>query len=326
MRTRNAVAVGVVLGVIFVSMLVYFTTSLTVLQAPDDFSPTNTAWNGMSTFVSMTNPSIIQNLSALPKVGEGFTLMEIGPSAVFTATQANDVSSFVSTGGTLVLADDFGSGNSLLQGMGLSSRLNGSLLVDPLFNFQNSWLILIPTVSLPGASGLGFNYGTTLVVSDPEAQVLGSSSDFSYLSPPPGGSPSSAPQGPFPVLARVPLGHGDVILVSDASVFINAMIGRGANAALLKDVINGTVLLDTSHLSVGPASKVRNLELAVYSFFSVPEVRYSAVLLGLAGIVAYRFGKDVPEEEDELKQVIQEHPEWDLAKLKKLKEEVERNE
>jgi len=327
LRTRNAVIVGVAVGLVFISLLVYYTTSVSVLQAPDDFSPTNTAWNGMSTFVSMDNPTILQNLSSLPRNGQGFVLMEIGPSTQFTPSQARAVSSFVNTGGTLVVADDFGSGNSLLQGMGLSSRFSGSLLTDPLFNFQNSWLIVIPTVGLAGASGLGFNYGTTLTLSDPGAQVVGSSSDFSYLYPSqPGGSIPNAPHGPFPVLARVPMGHGNVVLVSDASVFINSIIGRNANSALLKDLSTGTVLLDTSHLTVGPASSVRSLELAAYSFFSVPEVKYSVALLGLVTVVAYRFGKAAPEEEDELKQVLQEHPEWDDAKLKELQKDLRKSE
>ncbi|MDA4126926.1 MAG: hypothetical protein OK452_06965 [Thaumarchaeota archaeon] len=327
MRLRNAVIVGVVAGLIFVSLLVYFTSSLSVLEAPDDFSPTNTAWNGMSTFVSVDKPVLLNGLASLPTDGVGFVLMEVGPSVPFTNSEAGVASLFVRSGGTLVVADDFGSGNTLLQGMGLSSRFNGSLLADPLFNFQNSWLVVVPRVEMTNTSGLALNYASTLSVADQGAQVLGYSSDFSYIYPTqPGQTISNAPQGPFPVLAKVPFGTGNVILVSDSSVFINSMIGRSSNSAFLRDLSRGTVLFDTSHLTIGPTSTVRSFELSAYSLLSIPEVKYSLALVGLAAITAYRFGKAAPEKEDELKRIVEEHPEWDETKLRKLKEDIEASE
>ena len=327
MRNWGAVIVGVVAGLLFVSTLVYFTSSVSALGAPDDFSPSNTAWNGMSSFVSVVKPTLLQNLTSLPASGQGFVLMEVGPSLPFAGDDAQRVSAFVRSGGTLVVADDFGSGNALLQGMGLSSRFSGSLLTDPLFNFLNSWLVVVPRVDMTNVSSLAFNYGTTLTVEDRGAVALGYSSDFSYLYPAQAGqSVANAPKGPFPVLAKVPLGKGSVFLISDASVFVNSMLERNGNSALLKDLSGGTVLLDTSHLRVGPAGTVRDFEGAVYSFLSVPEVKYSAALLGLAGILAYRFGREEKEEGDELKQVVQEHPEWDESRLRELWEDMKDHE
>ncbi|HEV2139150.1 MAG TPA: DUF4350 domain-containing protein [Nitrososphaerales archaeon] len=327
MRPRNGVIVGVVAGLIFASLLVYFTSSLTLLETPDDFSPTNTAWNGMAAFDSIDKPILMHDLTLLPVNGKDFVLMEIGPSTPFTNPEAGAVSLFVRSGGTLVVADDFGSGNTLLQGMNLTSRFTGSLLADPLFNFQNSWLVVSPTVEMANITSLAFNYASTLSVTDSGAQALGYSSDFSYIYPTqPRESLSNATHGPFPVLAKAAFGQGSVVLVSDASVFINSMIGRNGNRALLKDLSVGTVLFDTSHLTVGPTSTVRNFEFAAYSLFSAPEVRYSAALLGLAIIAAYRVGKVAPDEEDELKQIVREHPEWDETKLRELREEMEANE
>ncbi|MDE1854258.1 MAG: hypothetical protein KGI38_11015 [Thaumarchaeota archaeon] len=324
MKPSTAVVVGIVAALLFVSLAVYFTPSVSVLGNPDDFSPTNTAWNGLSTFVSVEKPTVMQNLSSLSPVGTGFVLLEDGPSSPYTPAEGVGVSSFVRSGGTLILADDYGIGNTLLSGMGLSSRFTGSLLTDPLFNFRNSFLVVAPTVAMRNVSSLAFNYATTLTVSDSGAQVLGYSSDFSYLYPTqPGGSIASAPHGPFPVLAEIPDGKGRVYLIADDSVFINSMIDKNGNAALLKDLSTGTMLLDTSHLSIGPGTVARNFELSVYSTISIPEIRYSLVVVGLAGILAYRFGTKAGAAEEELKAVLEEHPEWSEERLRKLKEEMD---
>ncbi len=323
MKPRTAVVVGVLTALLFVSLAVSFTSSLSILGNPDDFSPTNTAWNGLSTFVSEDKPTVIQNLSSLPSVGSGYILVEIGPSSPYSPGEARRVSTFVNSGGTLILADDYGTGNTLSSEMGLSSRFTGSLLTDPLFNFRNSFLVVAPQITMKNVSSLSLNYATTLTVSDPGAQVLGSSSDFSYLYPTqPGGSIANAPHGPFPILALIPEAKGRVYLIADASVFINSMLSQSGNTALLKDLSTGKMLLDISHLSVGPATIARNFELSVYSALLIPELRYSLVIVSLAGILAYRFGPSPPVEEEELKTVMQEHPEWSEEKLRRLKEEM----
>lgn len=323
MRVRTAVVVGVLAALLFVSVVVYFASSSSILGNPDDFSPTNTAWNGFSTFVSLEHPAILQNLTALPVDGSGSVLLENGPSNAYTPAEARSVSSFVTTGGTLIVADDYGIANSLLSGMGLSSRFTGSLLTDPLYNFRNSFLMVAPTVSIRNVSSIALNYATTLTVSDPDARVYAYSSDFSYLYPTqPGGTIANAPHGPFPVVAEVPDGKGEVWLIADDSVFINSMITRDGNMELLKTMATGNVYLDVSHFTVGPATVFRNLESSLYNVLSLPELRYSLVIVGFAGVLAYRVGKKPPGEEEELKAVVREHPEWSAERLRKLKEEM----
>ena len=317
---------GVLAGLLFVSVVVYFAASVNILGSPDDFSPTNTAWNGLSSFAALEHPTQLQNLSALPPDGTGFVLLENGPSGPFSSVESRAVSSFVASGGTLILTDDQdGIANSLLTGLGLSSRFSGGLLVDPLFNFRNSYLVVAPTVSLSNVQSLAFNYATTLTVSDPGALVLAYSSDFSHIYPAqPGGSVASAPHGPFPVAAQIPDGKGRVYLIADDSVFINSMISRNGNLALLDDLSTGQMFLDTSHFAVSPATTFRNLEASLYSTLSIPELKYSLVVIGLAGILAYRFGRAPSPEQEELNAVIQEHPEWSEERLRKLKEEMEK--
>ncbi|MDG6982731.1 MAG: DUF4350 domain-containing protein [Nitrososphaerota archaeon] len=327
MRVRTAVLAGVVAALLFVSIAVYFAASASILGNPDDFGVSNTSWNGLSTFVSTEHAVVLKNISSLPPDGTGYVLLEDGPSSPYSSAESARISSFVSTGGTLIVADgQYAIANTLLSGMGLSSRFTGGLLTDPLFNFRNSFLVVAPTVSpsLTNVSSIAFNYATTLSVSDPGAQILAYSSDFSYLYPTqPGASISNAPHGPFPVAALVPDGKGKVYLIADDSVFINSMITRDGNGNLLKDISGGSMFVDTSHFVVSPATTVRNFEAAAYGVVSLWEFKYSIVIVGLAGILAYRPKPEPSAEENELKALLGEHPEWSEERLRKLKEETD---
>jgi hypothetical protein len=326
LKARTAVVAGALAALLFVSVAVYFAASSSILGSPDDFGPSNTAWNGLSALVAAEHPVVIEGSSALPPVGAGYVLLEEGPSSPYAPADAARISSFVSSGGTLVLADGQDAvGNTLLSGMGLSSRFTGGVLVDPLFNFRDSFLVVAPTVSpsLTNVTSIAFDYATTLDVSDPGAQVLAYSSDFSYLYPTqPGGSIAAAPHGPFPVVAEVPDGRGKVYLIADDSVFINSMITQDGNGALLRDLSTGKMLLDTSHLAVSPATVVRGFEGSVYAVLSLWEFKYSIVIAGAAWILAYRAGEAPPAEEEELKTVLEEHPEWSEERLRRLREEM----
>ncbi len=317
-------AVGVVAALLFVSVAVYFAASVNILGNPGDFSPSNTSWNGLSTLVQTEHATVLSNVSSLPPDGAGYVLLEEGPFSPYTSVQAARISSFVSSGGTLIVADGQDAiANTLLAGMGLSSRFSGGVLTDPLFNFRNSFLVVAPTTTMYNVSSIDFDYATTLTVSDPGAKVLAYSSDFSYLYPSqPGSSIASAPHGPFPVAAEIPLGRGTVYLISDDSVFINSMIHMGGNFNMLKDMASGSVFVDTSHLAANPATVARGFELAVYSAASLWEFKYSLVIVGVAAIMAYRFASAPSQTDREVEAVALEHPEWDLERLRKLKEEL----
>jgi len=213
LRRGLALALGLLLGVSFV-------VGVIALAPPtDDYSLQNPYWNGMSQLAKSYGVTPMGNLTMLsdqPELTRGEALLVIGPTTSYTQEQENSVSGFVRSGGLLVVADDFGSGNQLLQMMGMGSRFDGRLLVDPLYNIRAEQLPTITDVNLPSVASIAFDYATFLNVSDPQASILASSSPYSYVDVNGTGTfEQGDPLGPLPVMASIRGGSGSVVLVSD---------------------------------------------------------------------------------------------------------------
>lgn len=290
----------------------------------DDFSLENPFWNGLSELNSRINPIAISDLSALPSLvprPPNSTLLLLGPSERFTDGDVDAVRSFLEAGGLVVLAEDFGAGNDLLKALGVEARFSGMVLMDPLFKDKGP---LMPRVVDFAASpytrnisALTLNYATALIEVGDGVRVLARSTPFSYLAKGPGAEAELV--GPFPVMAEVEYGRGSLVLISDSSIFINSMLDRDDNYALLRNLVDGrAVYVDVSHWAPSPLKRLKLLLSSVYDFASETEVRYGlAALLILVIFKAKRRGVDV--EVDELEDVLREHPEWDRSLLERLK-------
>jgi Domain of unknown function (DUF4350) len=322
MRRASAVAIGVMVGVASLLGIVY------VLPHTESYFPTNPLWNGMSDLQSLRSPTDVTALTTLPANGTGTSLLEIGPSLNFSSSDVSRIADFVRSGGTLLIADDYGTGNSLLAGLNLTSRFSRGELADALFNTKNSFLPLAVNTTMSRVSSIAFNYATTLVVSDPGAKVLAWSSRFSYIYPTkPGQSQANAPLGPFPVVAQIPYGHGRVDLVADSSLWINAMVKTASNLQVLDDLAGPAMVLDQGHWQYNSFTKARSLELQVYSFVSGSEVKYGLLIGVLVLLVAYRPRSDeeAPDPEEEIRALKLEHPDWDAETLRAIRKEREEN-
>ncbi|RLE92129.1 MAG: hypothetical protein DRN04_11180 [Thermoprotei archaeon] len=166
----------------FVLALIFSVTFVGVTPPTDDFNPENPGWNGMSIAKAELNlqPVSIGNIGRLDPSSSA--LLIIGPSKPITDGEAESIKSYVSRGGFLILADDFGTGNSLLEKLGVKFRLSGNLLMDPLFKERGEVLPKIVKLEggfVPHARELVLNYATTIEGSS--FRVLAYSSSFSYL-------------------------------------------------------------------------------------------------------------------------------------------------
>jgi len=314
----------------------------------EDFSTYNTAWNGASDAKALASsdgyatPSVFA-LSEIGSSGDGvFFMLNPNSSVGFTSGDASTLQSFVQNGGVLVLANDFGNGNAVLSGLGVSgARFNGSLLEDNVSKGVDAAHPLITDVNASGLTAgvheLYFNYGTALDVPGTNVTVLARSAPTSYLVAPAGGNATvNATTGAHPVLATLDYGNGRIVLLSDPSVFINDMLGQADNQQLLTSMLANLtggdktvpIMFDESHFASPPVFSL------LYDRINADDtVKYTVVVLFSAAfiiginataLVRRRQRNDmgpapneVPvNEEAVITDIVRAHPEWRRSRVK----------
>lgn len=323
---KRAFFLGILSGVIAVILLIRF------FPPGDDFHLDNPFWNGLKDFKEESGASPVNLKSAfrLMVSPSRSVLFIIGPSGSYTDREISLISGYLQGGGTLFLADDFGSANSILRGLRLKTRFTGHLVVDPLFRGKAQ--VFVKTVDFGGQltqiESLMFNYPTSLQVASGEGKVLAFSSPFSFYDDNLNGKrEKDETQGPFPMIAFISYKGGKIYLVSDSSLFINCMLNEGENKKLLQTVIkNKKVIVDVSHHPAGTLLKLKNAELMAYGFLSRLEVRYSVFLVLVICILLFGFKKKKVMLEEEIESIIEsilgKHPTWSKDTLIKLKKEL----
>jgi hypothetical protein len=267
--------------VIILAMVAWFFPSV------EDFRVENPFWNGARDISLIVSASPLLSLSDLPTPFPGTTLILI-PYLDFTPAELGKLNSFVTQGGTLILADDYGYGNQILKYLGLEARFSGQVLLDPLFNYRNKWL---PRISDLRASpvtnnteSLVLNHATALI--DVKADdVLALSSSFSFLDL--NGNQEwdeDEPTGPLPVISKHNLGNGQIILISDPSLFINSMTRIGDNYSFIQNIAaitTASLLIDQSHLPPSNLHQTKNLLASIRGHLITPVGTLGLIILTL---------------------------------------------
>lgn len=340
MKLSYALIAAVIVAALIISVPLLNTTK-------EDFSTYNTAWNGASDAKALASSDgyatrSVFALSEIGSSGDGVLFMLNPNSSVgFTSGDASSLQSFVQNGGVLVLANDFGNGNAVLSGLGVSgARFNGSLLEDNVSKGVDAAHPLITDVNASGLTAgvheLYFNYGTALDVSGNNVTVLARSAPTSYLVAPAGGNAGvNATTGAHPVLATLDYGNGRIVLLSDPSVFINDMLGQAYNQQLLTSMLANLtggntavpIMFDESHFASPPVWSL------LYDRINANDtVKYTVVVLASAAFVIginasalvrrQRKEKgpapfDVPvNEEAVITDIVRAHPEWRRSRVK----------
>ena len=244
-----------------------------------DFSLDNPYWNGMSRLKNLGLAASLAEACALDP--REHALLLVGPSKPFTEGDARAVESFLAKGGLVVVADDFGTANQLLEALGAPVKISGSLLADPLFN--------LGAPQLPAAfwsrRRLALNYAATVNASACEAcEILAESSAFSYLDLNLNGKHDPGePAGPFPVAVELRMGGGRLVVVSDSSLFINSMLDREANGEFLLQLLaSRKPVLVVDRWEETPLTRAKGILYSVWRVASSPEVKYSLAALAFA--------------------------------------------
>ncbi|MFH0768315.1 MAG: DUF4350 domain-containing protein [Chloroflexota bacterium] len=257
MGIRKFLVILTIALIIISSIVVWFYPS------NEDFRTDNPFWNGTGNLSSIIPVSPLRSLSELPTLPPGSTLILI-PYLGFTSSELEVLNGFITEGGTLILADDYGHGNQILEYLGLKARFSGQTLLDPFFNYKNKMFSrishFVPSAVTSDINSLVFNHGTSLIDIG-TADALALSSSFSFLDL--NGNEErdeGEPIGPLPVIAQYNLGSGRIILTSDPSIFINSMQTMEGNYTFIQNIgaiTASELLIDQSHL---PGSDLRNVK------------------------------------------------------------------
>ena len=270
-----------------IALVIILTVVMWFSPTNDDFRTDNPFWNGAKSASSSYPVSPLESLSNLPPSPKGSTLILI-PYLQSSSTELEALNSFTTQGGTLILADDYEYGNQVLEYLGLKARFSGQPLLDPLANYKNKWFPRISPLQSSSLTNniesLVFNHATCLT--DVEAtDVLAQSSSFSFLDL--NGNQvweEDEPTGPLPVISQHNLGSGQIILISDPSIFINSMETLASNYNFMQNIAALTpsnLLIDQSHLPPSNLHQTKNLLARIHGFLITPLGTLGLVILAL---------------------------------------------
>lgn len=254
-----------------------------------DYRVDNPSWNGFSELTAQTGAAPLGSLSDLPSSGAGTALIVV-PYTEYNQEQLSQLGSYVASGGTLVLMDDFGYGNQVLGGLGLAARFSGQTLLDPLYNYKNKYFPSIAdfaTSANVNVSSLAFNHPTYLSSTEGLA-VIAYSSAFSFADANGDGAfDQGEVTGELAVAAYARSGQGFVVVVADPSLAINGMISIDGNAAFITQIIgigggNPEVYIDQSHLASTALDQSKAALAAVYGMVASPLGTLTLIIVVLA--------------------------------------------
>jgi len=248
--------IGLMIGLVLLmlAVLVWFYPSVS------DFKAENPSWNGARDFIDDFQVSPLDSFDALPGTSEETSLI-IVPYVTFSSADLDRLEGYVGSGGRLVVLDDYGFGNQILEHLGLEVRFSGSQLLDPLFNHKNKNLPrMLNFAAVPatrGVESLVLNHATSLE-NAPVDRVVAWSSYFSFSDEDQDGEwGEGEARGPLPVIARFELSDGELLLVADPSILISGMLDMDDNRQFLQNIVLGQAFLDQSHLPDVPLDEAK---------------------------------------------------------------------
>ncbi|MCK9356767.1 MAG: DUF4350 domain-containing protein, partial [Dehalococcoidia bacterium] len=154
---------------------------LTWLHPADaDFSVAGRGWNGLRDAADQLDAMPLAAADEYDSLASPGTLILV-PAEPLAADVTERIGTFVRDGGVLVLLDDYGRGNEVLEALGAPVRFSGAPLVDPLHCDTNETMpkAVVGTTSGAGELSLVLNHGTWLEV-EGGVDLWASSSYFSY--------------------------------------------------------------------------------------------------------------------------------------------------
>jgi hypothetical protein len=307
----------------------------------------NQDWNGASDLRTIAtdanaDTTVVRNTSAYGRVEANTSVaVVLSPDTRYEPAAVRNLQRFLRRGGTLVVAGDYGAHvNPLLADLGVTARLDGRVVRDERYYYQSPVLPLATNVSnrsyTAGVEKLTLNHGT--VVDPHNATVLARTSGYAYPDTNRNEElDANESMGSYPVVASERVGNGDVVVVSDPSIFVNTMLDRPGNRRFARRLVTdrSMLLVDYSHVSAIPP-----LALAVLVLRNSPLLQLIVGGIGIVGLLGISravanperirrvIGRDRPDtfaaatEAEIVAYVRNRHPDWDEDRVQRVTTEL----
>ena len=353
----------------FGGLLLLLTLYVPIISSQEDFSIYNTGWNGCSDLgkdvystgsflptidISESSQDMVVH-NSLDEYGDEIeygrsSILVLGPVTEFTNSEGRFVHDFLNEGGILLLADDIGSGNDLLEKLNTSTRISGGIMMDLSFMKKGEFSVttdLTPHRITRNVSMVLMNYPSTVRTSRNGVSIMNSSgsswldSNRNHVKDP------DEDRGPFHILTIEPYGKGWLIVLSEPSIMINQMRGSEGmdNDVLVDNLISfvssgrDTLIVDESHRdltnpvqvagkvisSFDPTHKIAIL-VVMTLFFIVIETPIPKITGERIKNIIDRLMKEEvnepPSNAEVLEKLKSEHPGWNHKVLDRLFDDI----
>jgi len=355
----NRITIYIIVISIFF-LILFLSISAPKVVNESDFSIYNPRWNGCSDLAVKTREMGDFTANIELREAEGrqteitqrelteydvtpnkTSMMIIGPREEFSDESIQFVDQFLQNGGKLVLADDFGSGNTLLDGLDTTSSFHSSPLLDLSFEKKPEFGVAYNMSEhkvTEEVEQVRLNHPTA-IDKEENATTLMTSSKASWLDE--NENRMKDEDGPFqeyPLMTIEDYGYGELILVSDPSIFINSMQERKDNRVFSENLLGylsegrSDIIFDESHREMsfifrtiyagdfpsiffGALLLLAGLGIGIYFGFSETK---GILFEKINKIIFYLSGEE--KKEDPVGKVLNNHPDWDKDKLEMINE------
>jgi hypothetical protein len=252
LRHVKSIAAGTALSAVLMLSVGYY------WPIQEAYHPLNQDWNGCSRIATLNANTTLLLSYDKPLPNSTSLLAIIGPSVNFTERESSNIGKFLEDGGVVLLADDFGTGNSLLKELDVSARFSGKPLADLYYYSKNPDFPIItdfsPGTGTENLSAIVLDRPSYITIGNSSSVTgIGSSSPFSFIDLVGNGKPlTNETIDSYTVMATARFGSGMLLLVADPSMFINDMIGLYDNMRLFQNALkmgDSSVIFDTAHLA-----------------------------------------------------------------------------
>ncbi len=245
-------------AVVIAALLIVITAiALTVHVSTTDieFSRYNHDWTGTSEFFTQLEAYGAEDVVFPADLsGRNDTLLLIiAPSTSFSPGEISSLKDFLADGNTLFIADEAGSANGLLEGLGSDIRIHPGNISSVDKEFADPGLVIgyprqddpiltnVSALTLNGASALS---GGIILVSTTFFSWDDTNGNYNFN--------KNESLSSFGLLSRNSIGNGTLYVLSDPSIFINGMMDAplsSDNDAFIENMLfhHPVILVEQSH-------------------------------------------------------------------------------